>query len=72
MVVIHGEIVKAEATLYMERIMRHLMTQPTDEQMYLFLQNIIQEANGLLVFRNGCVYPDPDLAGLDFFPIQFY
>lgn len=72
MVVIHGNIVKAEATLYMERIMRHLQAQPTDEQMYLFLQNIIREANGLLVFRNGCVYPDPDLAGLDFFPIQFY
>ena len=69
---IHGEIIRAEATLLMERIMRHLMPGPTEEETYLFLQNIIKEANGLLVFRNGCVYPDPDIAGLDFFPIQFY
>ena len=72
MVVIHGNIVKAEATLLMERIMRHLMPGPTEEETRIFLQDIIQEANGLLVFRNGCVYPDPDIAGLDFFPIQFY
>ena len=72
MVVIHGNIVKAEATLLMERIMRHLMPGPTEEETHLFLQDIIKEANGLLVFRNGCVSPDPDIAGLDFFPIQFY
>lgn len=69
---IHGHIIQAEATLLMERIMRHLQAQPTDEEMYLFLCNILHEARGLLVFRNGCVYPDPDIAGLDFFPIQFY
>jgi len=68
----HGHIIQAEATLLMERIMRHLQAQPTDEEMYLFLCNILHEARGLLVFRNGCVYPDPDIAGLDFFPIQFY
>ncbi len=69
---IHGEIIRDQATLLMERIMRHLQAQPTDEEMYLFLCNILHEARGLLVFRNGCVYPDPDIAGLDFFPIQFY
>ena len=69
---IHTEIIQAEATLLMERIMRHLMPGPSEEETYLFLCNILHEARGLLVFRNGCVYPDPDIAGNDFFPIQFY
>ena len=46
---IHNEIIQAEATLLMERIMRHLMPGPSEEETYLFLCNILHEARGLLV-----------------------